>query len=150
MSKEYVRCTGGARTHLLAPGGITATVSKGGARHGGSENRLKTKIAALLGRAQKPTKTTYCATRRKSFICECARGTVSQLPLALRSRSAFWRSEFWRKCSSNLRWHRGYALIYIESAHPCPRDLHEPGGHEQCPGLGIILYTCHVCNVMWM
>ena len=77
MSKEYVRCTGGARAHLLAPGGITATVSKGGARHGGSENRLKTKIAALLGRAQKPTKTTYCATRRKRFICECARGTVS-------------------------------------------------------------------------
>ena len=49
MSKEYVRCTGGARADLLAPGGITATVSKGGARHGGSENRLKTKIAALLG-----------------------------------------------------------------------------------------------------
>ena len=79
MSKEYVRRTGGARAHLLAPGGITATVSKGGARHGGSENRLKTKIAALLGRAQKPTKTKYliCATRRKRFICECARGTVS-------------------------------------------------------------------------
>ena len=41
----------------------------------------------LLGRAPKPKKTKYliCATRRKRFICECARSIASYLPLALRS-----------------------------------------------------------------